>query len=321
MGFQERIVHCKREPFDIYIGRPGKWGNPFVIGKDGTREEVITKYREYVLKNPHLLSSLHELEGKILGCWCYPKPCHGEVLLELMGKVKRKPFKSYNHLCVFDFETGGKDRRTCEIIQIGACIIDRRSLRIVDEFETLCKPLDFDALEQEALDINKKTKEELQAAPEMSFVWPQFVDWVNKYNISKGTPNPFSAPIAAGYNIVGYDLPITTRYCEKYGPFDEVRGEQKLFNQVLKYDLMDHLWFWTENLAEVTSLKLEDMCRYFGFPEEAIAGSHDALQDVRNCAIIIQRFLRVQRHLTQADTEGRSRLQMRDWYARHDKAS
>ena len=43
-----KVVHCKKEPYDIYIGRPSKWGNPFSIGKDGTREEVIEKYREWI---------------------------------------------------------------------------------------------------------------------------------------------------------------------------------------------------------------------------------------------------------------------------------
>lgn len=78
-----KVVHCKKEPYDTYIGRPGPWGNPFVIGKDGTREEVVQKYKEWVLKQPHLLSKLHELRGKTLGCWCAPQACHGDVLKEL----------------------------------------------------------------------------------------------------------------------------------------------------------------------------------------------------------------------------------------------
>lgn len=80
------VVHCKEEAYEIYIGRPSKWGNPFKIGKDGTREEVIEKYRQYILMNPNLLSSLHELRGRILGCWCSPEKCHGDVLVELADK-------------------------------------------------------------------------------------------------------------------------------------------------------------------------------------------------------------------------------------------
>jgi hypothetical protein len=74
------VVHCKKKKFDIYVGRPTKWGNPFEIGKDGDRKEVINKYREYLLSSPELMSDLHELKDKILGCWCAPKACHGDVL-------------------------------------------------------------------------------------------------------------------------------------------------------------------------------------------------------------------------------------------------
>jgi hypothetical protein len=77
------VVHCRREPYDVYIGRPSKWGNPYEIGRDGTREEVIEKYRKYVTGRPDLMAALGELRGKILGCWCRPKACHGDVLVEL----------------------------------------------------------------------------------------------------------------------------------------------------------------------------------------------------------------------------------------------
>ena len=83
-----KIVHCKKEAFDIYIGRPSKWGNPFIIDKDGTREEVIKKYKEYILTQQTLLQSLNELKDKTLGCWCTPLPCHGDVLIELIKEFK-----------------------------------------------------------------------------------------------------------------------------------------------------------------------------------------------------------------------------------------
>lgn len=88
-----RIVHCKKEPYDIYIGRPSKWGNIFShLPKSAaeirvtTREEAIEKYREWIKTQPELLNSLEELRGKVLGCWCRPKSCHGDVILELLGE-------------------------------------------------------------------------------------------------------------------------------------------------------------------------------------------------------------------------------------------
>lgn len=71
------------QPHDVYIGRPSAWGNPFVIGRDGSRDEVIAKYRDYIMGRPDLLARLPELRGKRLACYCAPKACHGNVLAEL----------------------------------------------------------------------------------------------------------------------------------------------------------------------------------------------------------------------------------------------
>jgi hypothetical protein len=79
-----KVVHWRRLRFDVYIGRPSKWGNPFTIGRDGDRETVIEKYREWLLGQPELVEAARsELRGKVLGCWCHPKPCHGDVLAEI----------------------------------------------------------------------------------------------------------------------------------------------------------------------------------------------------------------------------------------------
>ena len=71
----------------VYIGRPSKWGNPFVIGQDGTREEVVEKYRLWLEGQPELQAQARaELAGKSLVCFCAPKACHGDVLLKVANK-------------------------------------------------------------------------------------------------------------------------------------------------------------------------------------------------------------------------------------------
>ena len=85
-----RVVHCQREPYDVYIGRPSKWGNPFMIGVDGTRDEVIGLYRAWIIRQHNLLASLRELKGKVLGCWCKPLACHGDVLAQLADALPEK---------------------------------------------------------------------------------------------------------------------------------------------------------------------------------------------------------------------------------------
>lgn len=67
-------------PYDTYIGRGSPWGNPFVIGKDGDRDEVIDKYEQHLRESPRLLDRLHELRGKTLACFCAPARCHGDIL-------------------------------------------------------------------------------------------------------------------------------------------------------------------------------------------------------------------------------------------------
>ncbi|MCH7650679.1 MAG: DUF4326 domain-containing protein [Nitrospinae bacterium] len=67
----------------VVIDHTSKWGNPFMIGGDGDRDGVIEKYRSYI-NHPinALLKSeiIHELKGQVLGCWCKPLDCHGDIL-------------------------------------------------------------------------------------------------------------------------------------------------------------------------------------------------------------------------------------------------
>ena len=71
-------------PGAVHIGRPSKWGNPFVIGRHGTRDDVIAKHREWLLAQPALIEAAkRELAGHDLVCFCAPKKCHGDVLLEV----------------------------------------------------------------------------------------------------------------------------------------------------------------------------------------------------------------------------------------------
>lgn len=84
MKKKTRVVHCKKQPFDILIDRTTIWGNPFEIGKDGSREQVIEKYRKRLMKSPKLIElAKQKLKGKVLGCWCSPLPCHGDILVEV----------------------------------------------------------------------------------------------------------------------------------------------------------------------------------------------------------------------------------------------
>lgn len=89
-----KVVHCKKAPYDVYIGRGSKFGNPY-SHKEGTsaawvvetREDAIRLYEEWIRSQPELMAAAKkELKGKILGCWCSPLACHGDVLIKIANE-------------------------------------------------------------------------------------------------------------------------------------------------------------------------------------------------------------------------------------------
>lgn len=68
----------------VYVGRPSKWGNPFSIGRDGTREQVLRDFRDWLPTQPHLIEQAKvELRGKDLVCFCAPLDCHARDWLRV----------------------------------------------------------------------------------------------------------------------------------------------------------------------------------------------------------------------------------------------
>ena len=90
---------------NVYIGRRGIvfieerrfpekdsiWANPFKIGRDGSRDEVLNKYKIYItnkLKDKNMLNELLKLKNKNLGCWCKPDQCHSDILLNIINNIE-----------------------------------------------------------------------------------------------------------------------------------------------------------------------------------------------------------------------------------------
>ena len=84
---QHKIGNAPGLPI-VYVSRPSKWGNPYRIGADGNRDQVLKKYREYLAATPSLVEDAKkELRGKNLACWCKPsEDCHADILLEIANK-------------------------------------------------------------------------------------------------------------------------------------------------------------------------------------------------------------------------------------------
>ena len=92
------IVNIKNSQYNIYIGRAGNgydgyFGNPFIIGKDGDRQNVVRLYRDYFYKrlrnDPSFAVRIEALKGKILGCFCKPDICHGDVIIDYLDNRQK----------------------------------------------------------------------------------------------------------------------------------------------------------------------------------------------------------------------------------------
>jgi len=78
------------DSYDVYIGRGTLWGNPYQMGKEGTRDEVIAKFaydfeRRFVKMPEKFDENIEKLRGKTLGCHCKPAACHGDVIANYLN--------------------------------------------------------------------------------------------------------------------------------------------------------------------------------------------------------------------------------------------
>jgi hypothetical protein len=170
---------------------------------------------------------------------------------------------NYNKICVFDFETDGSDPRVCSPVQIASVIIDPIKLEIVpkSEFNIFFKP-DVLANDEnyeyttDILDFHAKVKgcskddilKEWKAYPSQEQSWKMFTNYLEMYHSRSSKKSQFSAPIAAGYNINRFDLPIVDRLSNKYGNV----------NKELKTDI-----FYPRDVVDIMNLIFYTSCVIF----------------------------------------------------------
>ena len=205
---------------------------------------------------------------------------------------------SYRDYIVFDFETGSRNPRKTQPTQLAALALDGRNFKLKGSFNSEIRPvlddekaieMGFDPLEDEALRITGKTREALAKAPMPKTVWKKFCNFVDQYNWKS---TQFFAPIPAGFNIIGFDMIIIDRLCKAYGPYDKERGQQKLFNKIYKVDMMDNMFMWTEGDPSIKSISMDSLRDRMGLSKE---NAHDALQDVKDTANIMIKFMKTHR--------------------------
>ncbi len=203
---------------------------------------------------------------------------------------------------VFDFETGSRNPHKTQPTQLAALALDGRNFKLKGSFNSEIRPIlsdklaiekGLDPLEDEALRITGKNRDELKKAPTLRSVWKKFHQFVDKYNW-KGTQ--WFAPIPVGFNILGFDMIIINRLCKEYGPYNEDRNQQKLFHAIWKIDVMDNVFAWTEGDPSVKSISMDAMRERMGMSKD---NAHDALQDVKDTANIMIKFMKTHRAVYQ----------------------
>ena len=210
------------------------------------------------------------------------------------------------NIIVYDFETGGKKKNVSQPIQIAAIALDPKKLEVLEGgvFESLMKPildddeaieLGLEPLQDKALDINHKTREELAKAPKTAVVWDAFGKWVKTFN-PKG--NKWGRPVKAGFNNFKFDDIIVDRLCGqepyKLGPYDDEYGQEDMFHPIHAIDVMKLCWYWFESIdLPMRGMSMDALREYFGMQSE---NAHDALVDVVDTAEILVRFLKLSRY-------------------------
>jgi len=217
---------------------------------------------------------------------------------------------NYNKICVFDFETDGVNPEKCSPVQIAAVMIDPLNLEIIPNSEFNCnfKP---EAMEKDPnyeyktdiLDFHAKVKgcsknevyAEWQNYPKQEIAWNMFVDYLDKYHTRTSKKSQFSAPIAAGYNIYRFDLPIIRRLSQKYKNTNK-EGNSNVFYPRDVVDMMNLVFYWFNHSNDLKSYTLDSLRDYMGISKE---GAHDAIKDVKDTAEIMIRFLKLHRNLAE----------------------
>ena len=217
---------------------------------------------------------------------------------------------NYNKICVFDLETDGSDPSVCSPVQIAAIMIDPIKLEIIkdSEFNINIKPEVMEKDENyqyttDILDFHAKVKgcskddvyKMWQEYPKQDQSWKMFTSYLEQYHTRSSKKSQFSAPIAAGYNINRFDLPIIHRLSDKFGNVNK-EGRSDIFYPRDVLDIINVVFYWFENNNDLKNYTLDALRDYMGISKE---GAHDALKDVRDSADILIRFMKLHRNLSQ----------------------
>jgi hypothetical protein len=221
-----------------------------------------------------------------------------------------------NKICVFDFETDGIDPTVCSPVQLSAVIVDPHKLEIVknSEFNIYLKPEKLEKAKSVTIDNHPYTDSDIlewhgkvkgvdkseilnswMEYPDAKLSWKQFMDYLDSYHLFRtgGKKTKFSAPIASGYNIMSFDMKIIDRLAKKHGGYDNKGKANSIFHPRDKIDIMNLVYIWFRFIPEIKSISLDNVRGYLGVDA---TNAHDAVKDVKDCADILIRFLKLHKN-------------------------
>jgi DNA polymerase III epsilon subunit-like protein len=197
-------------------------------------------------------------------------------------------------IIVFDFETGSLETgEKCQPLQLAMMAINpQQQFKVMGKYSTYIRPsVPYSELSKKALEVNRISEETLNNAPALDSVWPSIESFIKKFNTGKrGYGN--SMPVAAGYNIRNFDLPIFDTLCCKFGCADK-DGRNKLFNKKLVLDIIDIIQIWTLGSNVIDNHKFDTVRQWLGLSME---GAHNAEIDVSQEASVLVRFLETHKY-------------------------
>lgn len=205
------------------------------------------------------------------------------------------------NLIVFDFETDGFNvvKGEDSITQIGAMAIDLRTLSPIEgsEFNIVICPEDIDdpnyikkhwgAIQKHSEWMKKKPEEVRRYWKDNGIKekngWIKFLDYCKEYKTTK-------LPAPGGQNIINFDLPIVEYLCSKH-------GKRYPFGRIDDFDLRKIIPIWLlYSQSPPSSYSMDVLRPYFSMSSE---NAHDALQDVKDTAELLIRFLSLHKKLIQ----------------------
>lgn len=194
--------------------------------------------------------------------------------------------RNQNKIAMLDLETTSEDPNKCGIIQLACLIVDPRTFEPYNDgvFNTLVRPNEV-TITEKALEITRRTMEEINAAPQEKIVWASFVNFMCKF--AKGKTE-WDMPIMAGHNIANFDRIIINRMTEKY-------KSKALFHPVYMIDTMQLSWYWFESREDIEKYGLDYWRHKLNLSAESTNKSHDALQDCHDTLDLFRRYMKLSR--------------------------